>query len=497
MTTIGVVGAGAMGRGICQWALEMGSHVIVFDAKPGAAQAARTFIADMLSRAVAKSKLRSIDRDAMISRLEVAAGLANFANADILIEAVVEDMDVKRKLFGEIESLVRDDAILCTNTSSLSITACARDCRIPARVAGLHFFNPAPLMKVVEVIRGERTSPEVVNRLLAIIRKSQHKPIVCEDTPGFVVNHAGRGLLTEGLRIVQEGVANFADVDRVMREYVGLPMGPFELLDLTGLDVSGRVLREIYEGFFQDPRYRPTPLVYRRIEGRLFGRKVGEGFYRYLNGKKAEPEEFEVPVDASGALYVDGPDSLKALLSCGGATLVDRASAADAILICPLGDDATAAAFASGHDPKHVVAIDMLFPDRHANGQRATIMGSPVTEKRSLDVVHAALLSSGLRVTRIGDSPGFIAQRVIANIVNTACEIAQQRIAAPSDIDEGVKRGLGYPIGPFALGDQIGGVRILQILRRLQDLTGDPRYRPSLWLRRRAELGVSLSLTER
>lgn len=497
MTTIGVVGAGAMGRGICQWALEMGAQAIVFDAKPGSANEARTFILDMLSRAVAKGKLTAAGRDAMISSLEVADSLASFASADVVIEAIVEDIDVKRKLFGELESVVREDAILCTNTSSLSVTACARDCRSPARVVGLHFFNPAPLMKVVEVIRGERTSPDTVNRLLAIVGKSQHKPIVCEDTPGFVVNHAGRGLSTEGLRIVQEGVAEFADVDRVMREYVGLPMGPFELFDLTGLDVSGRVLREIYEGFFHDPRYRPAPLVNRRVEARLFGRKVGEGFYSYPNGKKAEPEEFAAPLDADGSLYIDGPDSLKALLVTAGAKLIDQASMADAILICPLGDDRTAAALASGHDPKRVVAMDMLFSDRHGSGQRATIMGSPVTEKRSLDTVHAALLSSGLRVTRIGDSPGFIAQRVVANIVNTACEIAQQRIAAPHDIDEGVKRGLGYPVGPFALGDQIGGGRILAILRRLQDLTGDPRYRPSLWLRRRAELGVSLSLTER
>jgi 3-hydroxybutyryl-CoA dehydrogenase len=185
MTTIGVVGAGAMGRGICQWALEAGTHVVVFDAKVGAAQDARSFIADMLSRAVAKGKLTSINRDATISRLEVAESLANFAGADIVIEAIVEDIDVKRKLFGEVESIIPDDAILCTNTSSLSVTGCARDCRIPARVAGLHFFNPAPLMKVVEVIRGERTSPEVVNRLLAIIGKSQHKAIVCEDTPGL------------------------------------------------------------------------------------------------------------------------------------------------------------------------------------------------------------------------------------------------------------------------------------------------------------------------
>src|SRR5258708_533084 len=198
-----------------------------------------------------------------------------------------------------------------------------------------------------------------------------------------------------------------------------------------------------------------------------------------------EPAEAEGPIGASGAVYVDGPGFVKDMIAKGGGTLVDRASDANAIVICPLGDDATAAALAAGYDPKRIVAIDALFPDKFVSGARATVMGSPITETHSLDVVHGALLSSGMRVTRIADSPGFIAQRVVANIVNTACEVAQRRIAAPEDIEEGVKRGLGYPVGPFAMGDGVGGRSILQILRRLQDLTGDPRYRPSLWLRRR------------
>jgi 3-hydroxybutyryl-CoA dehydrogenase len=494
--TIGVIGAGAMGRGICQWAMESGAMVLAYDSVEGAAADARTFVVEMLSRSVAKGKLSAADRDAMLVRLVVVKSLSELVDADIVIEAIVEDIDAKRKLFAQLEGVVRDDAILCTNTSSLSITSCAGDCRNPTRVAGLHFFNPAPLMKVVEVIRGERTRSDVIDNLLDIIRETDHKAIVCGDTPGFVVNHAGRGLSTEGLRIVQEGVATFADVDRVMREYVGLPMGPFELFDLTGLDVSSRVLQEIYDGFFQDPRYRPSPFVYRRVQGRLLGRKVGEGFYRYADGKKIEPAEDETSRPSGGLLYVDGPGFVKDLFSKGGAKLVERALDADAIVICPIGDDATTSALVTGYDPKKVVALDALFPDRLVRGGRATLMSTPITEKRVVNVAHAALLSSGLHVTRIADSPGFIAQRVAANIVNTACEIAQQRIAAPDDIEEGVKRGLGYPLGPFAMGDKVTGRRILHILRRLQDLTGDPRYRPSLWLRRRAELGVSLATTE-
>jgi 3-hydroxybutyryl-CoA dehydrogenase len=495
-TTIGVIGAGAMGRGICQWAAELGATVLVFDSRPDAAEDARAFVGDMLRRSTAKGKLTASACEEMLARLHVAGSIAHFADADIVVEAIVEDLGAKRRLFAELETVVGDDTILCTNTSSLSVTGCASQCRAPSRVIGLHFFNPAPLMKVVEVIRGERTRQDVVDRVLEVVSRSAHRPIVCGDTPGFVINHAGRGLSTEGLRIVQEGVAAFADVDRVVREYVGFPMGPFELFDLTGLDVSSRVLMEIYDGFFQEARYRPSPFVYRRVEAGLLGRKVGEGFYTYVEGKKREPAEAEAPGGARGALFVDGPDATKALLANGGAALVDKASDAEAVVVLPLGDDASAAAFSGGHDPKKLVALDSLFPDKLVAGGRATIMGTPLTDMRALDIAHAALAGAGLRVTRIADSPGFIAQRVVANIVNTACEIAQQRIAAPADIDEGVKRGLGYPLGPFGLADKAGGRRILQVLQRLHALTGDPRYRPSLWLRRRAELGVSIASPE-
>jgi 3-hydroxybutyryl-CoA dehydrogenase len=499
---VGVVGAGVMGRGIIQWAAEAGAEVMAFDAQIGAVENAVSFVAGLLSRAVAKGKLTEADKVEILGLITIASHINDLAAADIIIEAIAENLEAKRSLFASLEDIVVDEAILCTNTSSLSVTSCARGTRRPERIAGLHFFNPVPLMKVVEVIRGERTAPVVIDRLIDFIGRSRHHAVLCSDTPGFLINHAGRGLYTEGLGIVQESVASFADVDRVMREAAGFPMGPFELFDLTGLDVSSRVLREIYDSYFQEPRFRPAPLVYRRVDAGLFGRKAGRGFYTYdSDGKKIEPDEASVEA-VSGlhfALMIHDPEialPLEALLKAGGMKHADSYEEADVVVIAPLGSDATTAAMDARLDPVKVVAVDPFFLDCIKSCGRITLMGTPVTSTKAADGVHAALRSAGARVTRISDSPGFIAQRMIASIVNIASEIAQQRIATPSDIDEGVRRGLGYPKGPLALGDELGAQRIVAILARLHELTGDPRYRLSPWLRRRAALGISLTTPE-
>ena len=243
---LGIVGTGAMGRGIAQIAAAAGCRVLMYDSRAGAAEEARTGLRETFARLVEKGRMSADDAAAASARLIVTGSLAEFALAAVVVEAIVENLDAKRALMTELEAVVGDDCILATNTSSLSVTAIAAACRRPQRVAGFHFFNPVPLMRVVEVIGGVLTDPGAVEGLKALARRMGHFPAPAEDTPGFLVNHAGRGFGTEALRIVGEGVADFPVIDRILREAAGFRMGPFELLDLTGLDVSHPVMESIY-----------------------------------------------------------------------------------------------------------------------------------------------------------------------------------------------------------------------------------------------------------
>ncbi|WP_197348182.1 3-hydroxyacyl-CoA dehydrogenase, partial [Ralstonia pseudosolanacearum] len=304
MNAIGIVGTGAMGRGIAQIAAQAGLRVRLFDASPQAVEAARAALADTLARLAAKGRLTADQADAALARLMPAAALAELADCDLVVEAIVEDLEVKRDLFRQLEAIVRPETILASNTSSLSITAIAAACRRPERVAGFHFFNPVPLMKVVEVIAGLRSAPAACDALAALAGRMGHAAVRCIDMPGFIVNHAGRGMNTEGLRVVQEGVAAFADVDAVMREQAGFRMGPFELMDLTGLDVSHPVMESIYRQFYDEPRYRPSRITAVRLAGGLLGRKTGEGFYRYADGQKPVPPEAAAPAARPKSVWV-------------------------------------------------------------------------------------------------------------------------------------------------------------------------------------------------
>jgi 3-hydroxybutyryl-CoA dehydrogenase len=277
-----------------------------------------------------------------------------------------------------------------------------------------------------------------------------------------------------------------------MRDCCGFRMGPFELMDLTGLDVSGKVMQSIFDQFQQDPRYRPSSLVPPRLAAGLFGRKTGEGFYKYDGTRKLEPAEPAVPESAAnGPVWVAAGERRGELLSRfaqAGAEIANHPENAAVIVLMPWGEDITTAAQALGLDPEHCVGVDpILHWDR-----RLVLMTSPVTTAQSRDMAHALLTANETKVTVIADSPGFVSQRIIAMIVNIACEIAQRGISRPAEIDPAIRLGLGYPTGPLELGDQIGAANILAILERIQSITGDPRYRPSLWLRRRAGLGVSL-----
>jgi 3-hydroxybutyryl-CoA dehydrogenase len=332
-----------------------------------------------------------------------------------------------------------------------------------------------------------------------------HTPVRCKDMPGFIVNHAGRGLGTEGLRTIQEGVTDFETLDTIMREQCGFRMGPFELMDLTGLDVSHPVMASIYHQFYEEQRFRPSPITALRVAGGLYGRKTGAGFYEYPDGKKRESPLAPVPVVlASPTVWVSpahasGHVMAVNLLKSLGASIQTGSEPDDQslIVVTPFGQDVSSAVAGQGLDAARTVGIDTFGSIQPV--RRRTLMLSPATQAQWRDKAHALLATDGVAVSVIQDSPGFVAQRIVAMIVNIGCEIAQQGIATPSDIDRAVMLGLNYPAGPLSLGDSLEPARIYEILKNMHAVTGDMRYRPSLWLQRRVQLGMSLletSLTD-
>jgi 3-hydroxybutyryl-CoA dehydrogenase len=259
MDCLGVVGAGAMGQGIAQVAVLGGLRTLLVDAAEGAAEAASATIQGRLRRLVEKGRLDEASAAAAAGRLVPVASVSALAGCDIVIEAIIEDFDAKKALFQALEAVVRPDCIIASNTSSIPIAAIARACERRGRIAGLHFFNPVPLMKLVEVIRAVESSDDTVEALIDLGRRMSRTPVVVKDSPGFLVNMGGRAFTTEGLRLAHEGVATPAEIDAVMRDGRQFRMGPFELMDLTGIDVNYPVSQIVYDGYLQDPRIKTAP----------------------------------------------------------------------------------------------------------------------------------------------------------------------------------------------------------------------------------------------
>lgn len=494
---VALVGAGAMGRGIAQIAAQAGSTVLIFDSFAGAAERGRSAVVAQWQKLHEKGKFDAAQLAALSERLHAVGSLSDLAGCDLVIEAVVEDMAVKRQLFHDLEAVVAPSATLATNTSSLSVTAIAAGLAHPERVAGFHFFNPVPLMKVVEVVAGFKTDPAVCRQLAAYAVQMGHSAVQAQDTPGFIVNHAGRGFGTEALRIVGEGVADFATVDRILKDQAGFRLGPFELMDLTALDVSHPVMESIYRQYYEEPRYRPSVITAQRLAAGALGRKTGEGFYRYVDGAaQVAPEPAAPTVDTLPPVWVSPraarrADLLKLIHTLGAQIETGAAPSSQAlILVAPLGFDVTTVAAVERLDATRTVGIDLMIDD--AATKRRVLATNPATRIDMRDAAHALFARDGKAVSVIRDSGGFVTQRVVGTIVNIATDMCQQRVCSPADLETAVRLGLGYPRGPLAMGDLYGPTNMLEVLFNLQTVYGDPRYRPSPWLRRRGALGLSL-----
>jgi 3-hydroxybutyryl-CoA dehydrogenase len=498
---VAIIGAGAMGRGIAQIAAQAGSQVWLYDTQAEAIQKAHDAVFLQWDKLQEKGRLTAEAVSGHKSRLLGASSMQDLADCELVVEAIVEKLDVKKSLFTDLEKILAPTAVLVTNTSSLSVTAIAAALQRPQQFAGYHFFNPVPLMKVVEVIAGLKTEAAVCQRLSDFARQMGHTPVQAQDTPGFIVNHAGRGYGTEALRIVSEGIADFATIDRILRDQVGFKLGPFELFDLTALDVSHHVIEAIYHQYYEEPRYRPNVITAQRLAGGIVGKKVGEGFYKYTDGVAQLPAEPAVPVvDNMPPVWVSPRAArrmdLLQLLKELGAHIESGASPSPhaLTLVAPLGFDITTVAVVERLDPARTVGIDMLIDD--AATKRRVLATNPATRSDMRDAAHALFARDGKAVSVIRDSGGFVTQRVVATIVNIASDICQQRICSPEDLETAVTLGLAYPLGPLAMGNHYGPTNVLEVLFNLQTVYGDMRYRPSPWLRRRGAIGLSLMHTE-
>ena len=289
---VGIIGSGTMGSGIAQVAATSGCYVNLYDTNQDALDNARNSLDKILSRLIEKGRIDSEEKNRIQSNIYYVDNLKELSNSDLIIEAIIENLEIKQKVFTELEKIVSDQCIIASNTSSLSIASIASALKHPERCIGIHFFNPAPLMKLVEVIPAVQTSEQVLKKSVEIIESWNKTVAVAKDTPGFIVNRVARPFYGEALRIYEEGIASFSEIDSAMKDIGGFRMGPFELMDFIGNDVNYKVTETVFEAFYYDPRYKPSFTQKRFAEAGYLGRKSGKGYYNYdENGRLVIPSE--------------------------------------------------------------------------------------------------------------------------------------------------------------------------------------------------------------
>ncbi|MFJ7337703.1 3-hydroxyacyl-CoA dehydrogenase [Streptomyces sp. NPDC101110] len=485
---VAVVGTGTMGQGIAQVALVAGHPVRLYDTVPGRAREAADAIGARLDRLVEKERLTGPERDAARSRLLPAGTLAELADCALVVEAVLERLDVKQELFGELEGVVSDDCLLATNTSSLSVTAIGGALRVPGRFVGLHFFNPAPLLPLVEVVSGFATDVTYATRAYETARAWGKTPVACADTPGFIVNRIARPFYAEAFAVYESQGADPATIDAVLRESGGFRMGAFELTDLIGQDVNESVTRSVWESFFQDVRFTPSLAQRRLVESGRLGRKTGHGWYDHGDGaERPEPDTAEkrqppAYVVAEGDL---GPAAeLLTLIRETGIPVRDEDEDSGSRLVLPSGGQLALADGQTSVEFRDVVYFDLALDYRAAT--RIALSASQDTSPQTLSEAIGLFQALGKQVSVIGDVPGMIVARTVARIIDLAHDAVAKGVATEEDIDTAMRLGVNYPLGPFEWSRRLGRSWAYALLDDLHLRDPSGRYAPSLALYRHA-----------
>ncbi len=498
-TVVAVIGAGAMGAGIAQVAAAAGHPVKLFDTRPDAAAQAIAGLRAQFDKLAAKGKLSQEAAQAAGARLVAVAQLADLADAGLVVEAIVESLPIKQGLYAELENIVAADCIFGTNTSSISVTAIGAALQRPERLAGLHFFNPAPLMALVEVVSGLATDRAVADTLFATAAAWGKTPVHAKSTPGFIVNRVARPYYAEGLRLLAEGAADCATLDAVMREAGGFRMGPFELMDLIGHDVNFAVTRSVWNAFFNDQRFLPSLIQQELVDAGFFGKKSGRGFYDYRAGAslpapatadaRAQPADITLCGDSAAA------NALAQRLTQAGVTFARSASpdgriaqADGAVLFVTDGRSATQRACESGL--ANTVLIDLALD--YGKATRLALASAPTCAPAALDAALGLLQTSGFKVSQLADIPGLAVMRTVAMLANEAADAVNQGVCSAAAADAAMRLGVNYPQGPLAWAEQIGLPAVRDVLAHLGASYGEDRYRISPLIQRHIFAGKSL-----
>ncbi len=497
---VGVVGAGAMGAGIAQVAAQAGHLVRLYDTRDGAAETSIAGIRKQLEKRVAKGKLTQDAVETVIKRLAPAASLDDFADCGLVVEAIVENLEIKRELFGHLEGICSETAILASNTSSLSITSIAANLERPERLAGLHFFNPAPVMKLVEIVSGLTTKEAIAETLYTTASTWGKTPVHARSTPGFIVNRVARPFYAEGLRLLQEGAVDATTLDALLRQAGGFRMGPLELMDLIGHDVNYAVTRSVFDAYYGDSRFEPSLVQLALVEAGHLGRKSGQGFYDYREGQREGSDKpvprFAAPVHTDlPSLVMEGEAGLLA-------PLVERAQAVDlevmrrpaqnaeALPIFHLGeltlalsDGRCATERAANQHLESLVLFDLCLD--YAETNAIALSASNATNDSQRELAAAFFQRLGIDVAWVDDTPGLVVLRTVAMLANEAADAVHQGVCSAADADLAMQAGVNYPRGPLAWAEALGLSYVLRTLTHLQQSYGQERYRTAFLLRRK------------
>jgi len=492
---VAVVGLGTMGAGIAEVFARAGAGVVAIEIDAEALSHGLAIIDGSLAKAVSRGKLTSTEQAAIRSRIRPAGSFADAAGVNLAIEVVPERLDIKRKVFAELDRACSQDAILATNTSSLSVTAIAAGTRHPARVVGMHFFNPAPVMRLVEVVSTVLTDPALAATVAAVARSLGKTPVQVSDRAGFVANALLLPYLNHAVRLLETGYASREDIDTAATLGIGLPMGPLALLDLIGLDTSLSVL-EVLQGEFGGARYTPAPLLRRLTDAGRVGRKSGRGIYEYGGAARGDSDQ-----DGNGA--APSPPSTVTLIGSGGAAQAELASAAaaaginvtrnpahpsDLVVIAAAPDDQVLSAALATDRPEQAVGLHLA-----AAGGLAEIVTTRLTSGPAAAAAGALASKLGLRAVYAPDRPGFLVSALLYPHLADAVRMVQDGYATPADVDTAMTLGCGYPQGPFQLLDKVGASVVLAGLQAMHAAYGDAAFAPPPLLVEHAEAAMGFA----